>query len=188
MSAHGPADGFPLEVRGSITWEIYRPLTDDERANRKSDGDSGERRSKWQEQEDARRAQMQALEPAATVRAEFFKERLAKLVLKAGERTDLLRAIVGEALRSWEYDDADLELAGIPADIDDNGDDTAACEWVTTATENQLWKALVVIALQLGRNGGGWSSSAHVGPIRAAVALGYEPSDVELALITGGDS
>lgn len=171
-------------VRARMSWDVFRPLTAEERAKR-STGSHAEQRSKWQEQEDARRKQLEELEPAATVRAEFLKGRIEGLVLKAGERQDLVRLLVAEALRGWEYDEADLELAGVPdtEDAEADFDDAAQREWVANANDNQLWKALVVLALRLGQNGDRWSPTSHVTPIRAAIALGYEPTDIELALI-----
>lgn len=173
-----------VDVRARMSWDIFRPLTEQERTQRTTGGSShaDERRSKWQEQENARRKQLDDLEPAATVRAEFLKGRIEGLVLKASERQDLVRLLVVELLRGWDYDDTDLELAGVP-DTDADLDDTAQREWLANATDNQLWKALVVLALRLGQNGDRWSPTSHVTPIRAAIALGYEPTDIELALI-----
>lgn len=172
-----------LVVEGKF-WTIYRPLTAEEKTAQEATGSSPERRSEWQRKDEERRAQLDALDPARTVRGEYFKSRLDKLVLKLAERLDLHRLLLRNLLDLTDWEDDDLALSGIatvPGDDDVRNYDPG---WVAGASENQLWKALVVIGLRLGANGDGWSAHSHVTPIRAAIALGYEPTDVERALLT----
>lgn len=134
-------------------------------------------------EEAARDKRQEDINTARTVRMQFLTGRLDKLVLKDTERVAMLRLLVDDQVDMDPHNHGAFLVAGIDV-VDDDEIETNAKAWITTATENQLWRALLVLALRLDTCGSTHGSWEHATSIRVAIALGYTPSDIERELIT----
>lgn len=140
------------------------------------------------EQEAAQAAAAQRLEDldtARTVRQQWLDGRLKNLLESSFDHAAILRMLVADVVERTDYTGEQLALAGFTLPEGKRAweavDDTLA--WVDGLNYNQLWKALLVLTFDLATCGGRFQES-HEHSIRIAMALGYEPSDIELALIT----
>lgn len=147
--------------------------------------DAGARRAAWEAESAAREARLADVNTARDVRREWFAGRLKTLIVKDTERLPLLHLLVEEYIENGDWTAEDLTAAGFAGEMPDDMDDqtTAARAWAAGLNENQAWKALLVLSLDLGRCGSQWSENTHQTSIRAAIALGYQPSDIELQIL-----
>lgn len=148
--------------------------------------DPRERRAAWEAETAAREARKADVTTARDVRRQWLAGRLKTLILKPDERLALLRLLLDDLIENSDWDSDDLTAAGM-TDQPESRDalQDAAHAWIADLGENAAWKALVVLSLDLGRCGSEWSEYSHATSIRAAVALGYEPSDIERQLLGG---
>lgn len=138
-------------------------------------------------EEVARDKRQEDVNTARTVRLQYFTGRLDKLVLKDTERVDILRLLVANELEMAGAGHGELTFAGI--DVEDDDDlDASTKAWIAAASEQQLWKALIVLVFQLESCGSTHGTWDHERSIRVAVALGYTPSDIERELIAPKES
>lgn len=146
-------------------------------------------RSQWDIDRDARKQREDDLATARAVRRTWLLARLERLVVKPAERLPLLRLMLIDLFDVCELSDVDeARLAGLPLITDEDGvkdvRDQAALEaWVAAANENHIWKALLVLQFRVAEERF-HSDREHATEIRLARVFGYQPSDVELALIT----
>lgn len=170
-------------------WTLLHDVTgpeDDAAAAALDDDDPRARRAAWEAESAAREERKADVRTARDVRREWLAGRLKTLLLKPDERLAMLRLILDDLIENSDWDADDLEDAGMTARPDDVDElQVAAHAWIASLNESQAWKALVVLSLDLGRCGSEWSEYSHATSIRAAIALGYEPSDIERQLLGG---
>ena len=148
--------------------------------------DAAARREQWERDQQEREQRRADLDTAAAVRQDWINGRVQNLLASSFDHTKVLHLVVDDLLQNTDWTDESLRLAGYPLGADEKGYDldiAVLLQWASGLNQNQLWKVLLVLLFDLGRVGGHWED-AHKPSIRVAMALGYEPSDVERALIT----
>ena len=123
------------------------------------------------------------VETARQTRISWALGRCSSLLLKPDERLAVLRLLIAEMLDTYDVAEDSLTLAGHPHPSADDEETNAA--WAENLTENEAWRALVVLGWDLGKCGSERWPHDHRQSIRVAQALGYEPSDVEVELLGG---
>lgn len=157
-------------------WSVSLPPT------AKQTTDRGGVSTPAQREAEAKRTQHhEDVQTARRARASWLTGRLQTLVLKPDEILAVLR-IIARQNADQDYGFANPEshaLAGVPTDDEPDLD-----AWAANLTLNEAWRAVLALtfdAATCGSSHGAWEQEPS---IRLALALGYEPSDVELALIT----
>jgi len=182
-------DGPHVLVVGGTNgyWTLLHDVTGPEDTDEDDEPgfDAGARRAAWEAETAAREARRADVNTARDVRREWFTGRLKTLVLKDTERLEMLRLLVQEHVENGDWTAEDLTAAGFDGELPDDMDESAgaARAWAADLGENQAWKALLVLAFDLERCGGEWAEYGHGMSIRVAVALGYQPSDIELQIL-----
>lgn len=124
---------------------------------------------------------LEDVQTARKARVDWLNGRLKQLVLKPDEQLAVLRILVRDnADPDRGFANAEsYALAGVP---DEEEFDLDA--WAASLTLNEAWRALLVLAFDAGVCGSAHGAWDQEPSIHLAIALGYEPSDIELALIT----
>ena len=173
----------------SPSWSVCTPSSATDEDDEPEDADAAAQRTQWDLEREARKQREADLATARAVRRTWLLARLDRLVVKPTERIPLLRLMLIDLFDVCDLSDVDeARLAGLPLTYNDDGEDdvpdqNALEAWVATANENHIWKALLVLQFRVSEERF-HSDRAHATEIRLGQVLGYQPSDVELALIT----
>lgn len=167
-------------------WSICSPPTLEDRERDHGYQPTPEEAAQRDAERAAREQHAEALDVARKVRRDWLTTNAWHQRIGKDERLAVLRLLVESALEvgNWEESDLALSLVGPLPDDGTDGEEYDAFlqDWTATADEPQLWRLLCVLSLALDSNSS-WTTGIEW-QIRFATALGYQPSDVELALIT----
>lgn len=173
---------------GSGYWSIHAAKT----ATLDDAAQPARAESQWERERRETRERIEVLDTARPGRVEHYKPLLSTFHHDQDLRLGVLRLLLLDLIEevigfddAWRADAA--AALGLPTHVDEDsgktrsGTYTAMRAWADSANEGVLWKTLVTIRFNLVNDD--LNENEHIGEIRLAEALGYEPADVETAAL-----